>query len=297
MTKLSAQSKGKVIISGEHSVVYGQPALVGGLKLFREVVLREPKKRKIAQSEIIDNIFKIFEKKYGLKTDNLEVLDLGKLPVGSGLGSSAAYAHAIFLSLLKHFDINASKQELYELVQESEKFCHGNPSGVDATAVVYGGLVEFVKGEVENIINQINYESSPLKKASFYLIDSGRPLETTKEMVELVSRKLEENKELATVIEKMGQVTKRLIEKIREQSFDANALRENQRLLEQLGVVGEKAKKIIKEIEEIGAVAKITGAGGVSDGSGMILAYSDDHNKISDLIKKNKWKSYQIQIG
>lgn len=297
MTKISAQSKGKVIISGEHSVVYGQPALVGGLKLFREVVLREPKKRVIAQSEIIGNIFTIFENKYGKKVENLEVLDLGKLPVGSGLGSSAAFAHAVFLSLLKHFNIEANKEDLYQLVQESEKFCHGNPSGVDATAVVYGGLVEFVKGVGQNTINQLNYENSSLNKTNFYLIDSGRPLETTREMVEMVSERLKENAQLLEVIEKMGQVTKRLIEKVKEQTFDTEAIRENQRLLEQLGVVGEKAKQIINQIEEIGAVAKITGAGGVSDGSGMILVYSADHDRISDLIKKNNWKSYQIQIG
>jgi mevalonate kinase len=297
MKNTSAQSKGKVIISGEHSVVYGQPALVGGLKLFREVVIREPKKRQIFQSAIINNILKIFEAKFGINADNLEVLDLGKLPVGSGLGSSAAFAHAVFLSLLKHFNLSASKDELFELVQASERFCHGNPSGVDATAVVYGGLVEFVKGDGNNLINQINNQDNLLTKTNFFLIDSGRPTETTKEMVEMVSAKIKADQALQVVIEKMGQVTRKLIEAVKLNSFDTEAIRENQRLLEELGVVGEKAQLIIKQIEETGAVAKITGAGGVLDGSGMILAYTLDHDKISDLIKKNNWKSYQIQIG
>jgi mevalonate kinase len=297
MKHITAQSKGKVIISGEHSVVYGQPALVGGLKLFREVVLREPKKRQIAHSAIIDNIFKIFEDRYGIKVENLEVLDLGKLPVGSGLGSSAAFAHAIFLSLLKHFDLDASKEELFSLVQESEKFCHGNPSGVDATAVVYGGLVEFVRGNEDNLINQIDHQENLLNKNHFFLIDSGRPMETTREMVEMVSEKLKTDQALQKIINKMGQVTQKLIKAVKESSFDGAAIKENQRLLEELGVVGEKAKQIIQQIEQAGAVAKITGAGGILDGSGMILAYSQDHGKISDLIKKNNWKSYQIQIG
>ncbi|NCN87756.1 MAG: hypothetical protein GW941_02580 [Candidatus Pacebacteria bacterium] len=297
MKNTSAQSKGKVIISGEHSVVYGQPALVGGLKLFREVVIREPKKRQIAQSAIIENILKIFEAKYGVNVANLEVLDLGKLPVGSGLGSSAAFAHAVFLSLLKHFDLHASKVELFELVQESEKFCHGNPSGVDATAVVYGGLVEFIKGDGNNFINQIDNQDNVFTKSNFFLIDSGRPMETTREMVEMVSVKIKADQALQLVIEKMGQVTRKLIDSVKLNGFNSEAIKENQRLLEELGVVGEKAKQIISQIEEIGAVAKITGAGGVLDGSGMILAYSLDHAKISDLIKKNNWKSYQIQIG
>ncbi|MDH5533536.1 MAG: hypothetical protein OEX81_03865 [Candidatus Pacebacteria bacterium] len=297
MMNTSAQSKGKVIISGEHSVVYGMPALVGGIKLFREVVLRNPNKRKISHSAFIDNVFSIFENKFGVSIDNLEIMDLGKLPVGSGLGSSAAFAHAIFLTLLKYFNLSATKEQLYEMVQESEKFSHGNPSGVDATAVVYGGLVEFIKGDKKVTINQLSKEEDILKDSHFYLIDSGRPVESTKEMVEHVSNNLKNNIELEEVIEKMGKVTSDLITLVKENSFDELAIKENQRLLEKLGVVGEKAKRIIEQIEEIGAVAKITGAGGIKDGSGMILAYAKDYGKISSLIKKNKWKSYQVKIG
>jgi len=293
----SAQSKGKVIISGEHSVVYGMPALVGGIKLFREVVLRKPKKRKITHSIFIKNVFKIFEDKYEVSIDNLEILDLGKLPVGSGLGSSAAFAHAVFLTLLKHFGLPATKKDLYEMVQESEKFSHGNPSGVDATAVVYGGLVEFVKGDKKVTINQLSKDENALKGSNFYLIDSGRPVETTKEMVEMVAKKLKSNESLQQVIKKMGKVTTGLIDLVKENNFDSLAIKQNQRLLEELGVVGEKAKNIIRKIEESGAVAKITGAGGVKVGSGMILVHATDHDKISSLIRKNKWKSYQVKIG
>lgn len=297
MIYFSAQSKGKVIISGEHSVVYGMPALVGGIKLFREVVLRKPKKRKIAHSDFINNVFNIFEEKFRVLIGNIEIMDLGKLPVGSGLGSSAAFAHAIFLSLLKYFDLSVSKGELYKMVQESEKFSHGNPSGVDATAVVYGGLLEFIKGDGQVTINQLSQDKDVLNGSNFFLIDSGRPIETTKEMVEMVSSRVKDNQEFQQIIKKMGQVTSDLITMVKENNFDESVIKENQVLLEKLGVVGEKAKKIIKKIEDIGAVAKITGAGGIKNGSGMILAYAKDYGKISSLIRKNKWKSYQIKIG
>ena len=295
--KHSSQSNGKVIISGEHSVVYGMPALVGGVKLFREVVLREPKRRKISQSSFVRNIFNIFEDKYGVSINNLEILDMGKLPIGSGLGSSAAFAHASFLTLLKYFNLSATKEDLYTMVQESEKYSHGNPSGVDATAVVYGGVVEFIKDNNQVTINKLNSADDILKKLNFYLINSGRPVETTKEMVELVSNKLKSNQSTQQVINEIGQVTIDLINAVKENSFDTLALKKNQRLLEELGVVGQKASQMISKIEEIGGVAKITGAGGVQNGSGMILAYSHDHGKISSLIKKNKWKSYQVNIG
>lgn len=299
MKHISAQSKGKVIISGEHSVVYGMPALVGSIKLFREVVLREPIKRKIAQPAFIENIFSIFEKKFGKAVHDLELVDLGKLPIGSGLGSSAAYAHAAFLSLLKHFGLDATKKDLYEMVQESERFAHGNPSGVDATAVVYGGLLEFFRQNDQVNINQLGDENNVLKKTNFFLVDSGRPIETTREMVEAVSDRVKSNQETAKVLEEIGELTTKMITQVRQNQFEAGLLADNEKLLEKLGVVGDKAKKMIAELEEIGAVAKITGAGGIKDGSGMLLVYASQENakKISDLIKTKKWKSYQVTIG
>jgi len=297
MKSTTAQSKGKVIISGEHSVVYGMPALVGSIKLFREVVLREPIKRKIAQPAFVDNLFKIFEKKFGHVANDLEVVDLGKLPIGSGLGSSAAYAHAVFLSLLKHFKLSATKEELYEMVQESERFAHGNPSGVDATAVVYGGLLEFLRKEDQIIINKLGDENNVLKKTNFYLIDSGRPVESTKEMVEAVSDRVKSDRVAAKVLEQIGELTTKLITQVRQNKFEVNLLQDNEKLLELLGVVGAKAKKMIEKLEEVGAVAKITGAGGVKGGSGMLLVYSKDQEKLANLIKEKKWKSYQVTIG
>ncbi len=297
MKNTTAQSKGKVIISGEHSVVYGMPALVGSIKLFREVVLREPIKRKISQPAFVDNLFKIFEKKFGHGAHDLEVVDLGKLPIGSGLGSSAAYAHAVFLSLLKHFKLSATKEELYEMVQESERFAHGNPSGVDATAVVYGGLLEFLRKEDEISINQLGDENNVLKKTNFYLIDSGRPIESTKEMVEAVSDRVKSDQVAAKVLEQIGELTTKLITQVRQNKFEVNLLQDNEKLLELLGVVGDKAKKMIEQLEEVGAVAKITGAGGVKAGSGMLLVYAKDQQKLANLIKEKRWKSYQVTIG
>jgi mevalonate kinase len=297
MKQASAQSKGKVIISGEHSVVYGEPALVGGIELFREVVLRSPHKRAVTHSPFVENILQIFETKYGVKIENLEIVDLGKLPIGSGLGSSAAFAHAIFLSLIKHFNIQITKQELFELVQESEKFAHGNPSGVDATAVVYGGLIEFVRDNNELVINHLDIDHHDLKKSYFQLIDSGRPLETTKDMVALVHQKTQTNSGFKSIVKKIGDVTRNLVSGVKENQFEKEYLRENQRRLEELGVVGQRAQEIVRQIEDVGGVAKITGAGGIQAGSGIILAFSDDEEKLADLIHQNNWKSYSAKIG
>jgi len=83
-------------------------------------------------------------------------------------------------------------------------------------------------------------------------------LETTGEMINLVQSKVKSKKR-----KKMGKITNNFIKSISSDEFDYSLISENQRLLEDLGVVGKRAKSLVKEIETLGGFAKITGAGGV----------------------------------
>ena len=67
-------------------------------------------------------------------------------------------------------------------------------------------------------------------------------------------------------------------------------------MLEDLGVVGSKAKKIIKKIEEIGGYIKISGAGGVKTGSGWLLAYNPDIRLLDSFLSKNTWEYHNIEV-
>jgi mevalonate kinase len=69
-----------------------------------------------------------------------------------------------------------------------------------------------------------------------------------------------------------------------------------ERNLEMLGVVGKKAKALIEEIEGLGGVAKISGAGGVKNGSGMLLSYHDDSSVLLDFAKKNQLEAFAFSL-
>ncbi len=287
-------SSGKVILSGEHSVVYGEPALISAINLGIEACLEERTSIKVpgsSKGKYLKHIFNIFKEKYvdkNLNTDNLEIKVVSNLPRKSGLGSSAAYAHAVFLCLLNHFDFQLSNEEIFNLVQQAEKFIHGNSSGVDPSAVVFGGVQEFKKGSRKML--------KSFSKIDFILINSGKPEENTGEMISLVKMRVESSESFSKIIKEIGKVTLKMVASIESNNFDPKLITQNERLLEKIGVVGKKAKKIIKEIENLGGFAKITGAGGVKEGSGWILAYHPNADELDEFLRKNTIESYKIEV-
>lgn len=292
-------SPGKIIISGEHSVVYGQKALVTSVNLGIDgFILEENSKQE--KKGYLAHIFNLFENQFKKNTSNLAFFSKSNLPMNSGMGSSAAFAHVVLLSLLEFFQIKLEKQKIFEFVFECEKFAHGNPSGVDPAAVVFQGLQVFQKidGQIKRakLVNNSPANNLPDNNLTFTLIQSGKSLETTKEMVEVVRENIQQNKELEKVIHQIGEVTEKIIKQFEQNNFDGSLLNVNNQLLEKIGVVGNKAKDIISTLNKNDIHAKITGAGGLKDGSGLILAYSKDNKKIKDLASKNNWEFFEINI-
>lgn len=317
-------SSGKIILSGEHSVVYGEPALVSAIDLGISACASYEEKFQ-QQSGYLGEICSIFKRRFvksscldfdflvstnPINTNNLAINIESNLPRKSGLGSSAAFANAVFLCLLGYFNIKLSKEEIFKLVLEAEKYIHGTSSGVDPSAIVFGGTQIFKVGRQINLssssdANRTIFERKNLKnnlKLKFTLISSGEAVETTGEMVSFVRSRAEsdDKKEKdfsAKIIKKMGEVTTNLIKSIASSDeFNYSLISENQRLLEDLGVVGKKAKNLVKEIEALGGFAKITGAGGVKQGSGWLLAFHPYQKKLEKFVENNNLESYKILV-
>ncbi len=306
-----AFSPGKVIISGEHSVVYGQPAVVGGISLGISTQAQPSREEKYKlDDQYLSHIFDIFSDYFTKKGQlsyklppirdrvqvhfpKLKVIVDSTLPQKAGLGSSAAFAHAVFLSLANFFNISINAHEMFELVWLAEAFIHTNSSGIDPAAVVFGGLLQYQKSKILPI------GSKPFFDSDFVLIHSGQAEESTGDMVKLVADKPASYRDM--IVSQIGKVTTEIVQQLNKKrqtrKFDYSLLSENQSLLEKLGVVGDTANYMVRSVEKIGGVAKITGAGGLRSGSGFLLCWHQKLSTIIDLAVKKNWQYRKLSLG
>lgn len=301
MIKFSAP--GKIHLLGEHAVVYGRPALLAAIDL-RVTVSITPSLTVIASDpelaegergnlDLKNIIEPIIRKHLKLKTIPLYQLKIdSQIPAGSGMGSSAAVSAAYLGALITFLGYPWDVKLINELTFEAEKVFHGNPSGADNTVVVYGGLLWYRK------------ETEPVKLFSqikqFMLIDSGRPVESTKEMVEKVSVKCKvQSAKCQKIFDDQERLVKGLAQALKNgnQNKMMDIIKAGERNLEKLGVVGKKAQNIIRLVEKTGGAAKIMGGGGVKSGSGMLLSYHKNPQALLALGRKHHLPTWSITLA
>lgn len=200
------------------------------------------------------------------------------LPIGSGFGSSAAIAVALVGGVLALVDGVVNFDLVDSLVLDVERRQHGLPSGVDHKTVLYGGVVlaeRKVGGELE--ITKLEQKSSILEELQVY--QTGRPAETTGEVVAAVRRRRDEHPErFEGLLDRMGRTVERFRQELGTSAGRADTFRsligDYESCLEDLGVVPDEVRETIRDVEAAGGGAKISGAGSLSGPSaGCLLVY------------------------
>jgi hydroxymethylglutaryl-CoA synthase len=312
-------SPGKLILSGEHSVVKGAPAIAFAIDRFvatHIVPADHPPfkkldfiktsldlryhafiKKSIKINEVIEkpealiaycvaqlkNYFYASAADTPAKTPaDIENNEPGfaistqtNLPVGCGMGSSAALILSIYHAIQGAFGFLLSPEATRELAIEAENLIHGKSSGLDIAICQTGGMHRFEKGKLTPI---------PCPQFSADLIHTGKPESSTGECVVQAGLYLTPSK-----IEAFSKVTQKLEHAITHEdpALLWNAIRENHRLLCEIGVVPERVQKLIQEIESQGGSAKICGAGSVTgDNAGVVWVYGN-HEKIYQKIAES----------
>ncbi len=295
MKSITYSAPAKVIISGEHAVVYGKPALATAINKTLTVTISEhPNKvEKTLHHQIVDivcNYLGISRTQHIQKHTTIETVS--DIPIGRGLGSSAAFSTACSAGLMEYItDSRPEKEDIGKCAYLVEKIFHTNPSGVDTASSCFGGLIYYRKEfEFLKTISRLSMQIPSAWKDHLYLIDSGKPKETTGEMVqsvrELYNKRMSFTDKLLSQIEK---TTKRMVLSCTKEdiSFFKATIQENQSYLDQLGVVSDSTRFLIRTLNKWG-VCKITGAGGKKNGSGYVLFYADDNQAAEKIMQKNR---------
>lgn len=315
-SSIVVSAPGKIHLLGEHTVVYGKPALLAAVDLRTTVTLHPPSVILYPPSVILnevkdiysslitqnDNIKKIVESivKKHLKINKIPPYQLtitSQIPIGAGLGSSAAISASYIAALLSYLGHKWDLNLINKLTFEAEKVFHGNPSGADNTIVVYGGLISYTKGQP---IQPLSFPISPKLTKNFILINTGKPKETTKEMVEIVRVKREaERVKFKKIFDHQEQLVKKLLLTIK--SDDENQLiqiiRTGEKNLENIGVVSPNVSSIIRKIEEIGGAAKICGGGGKTGPTGVLLCYHPKPSLVQNIAKFMHLDYFKTTLG
>ncbi len=163
---MEASAPGKIILFGEHAVVYGRPAIaapVTAVQATATVTPAAPGSGLLLELPDIGERVPVSGASTHVPLAMVAMLALQALgydltpdwtltvrstiPVASGLGSGAAAATAIVRVLAAAAGATLSPAQVSALVYQSEKLFHGTPSGVDNTVIAYGLPVWFVRGE------------------------------------------------------------------------------------------------------------------------------------------------------
>lgn len=267
---------GKIILAGEHAVVYGRPAIAvpmwervatatitpmaagAGCTLVAPDIGRHIVLTDAADDDPPAVVTRLTLAKLGAPSNpDWQIEVRSQIPIASGLGSGAALSTALVRAIYAQLGYTADPAQVSALVYESERFYHGTPSGIDNTVIAYGMPVWFVKGQPPTTFQA----KAPLTLA---IADSGVAA-PTKETVGDVRRGWQAN---PTRYERWFDEIGELVQAARHaiESGDRVALGElfnhNQAILEQLGVSSPRLERLISAARQAGALgAKLSGGG------------------------------------
>jgi len=284
---LQSSAPGKVILFGEHAVVYGRPAIAvpvtqvratatinpappgSGLTLVASDVGKNISLATAPQEEPLAAAARFTLIHLSASEPDATLTVSSTIPIASGLGSGAAVSTALIRALATSLGHTLEPAEVSALVFEVEKIHHGTPSGIDNTVVAYEQPIYFVRGHpVERLA----------AGAPFTLLigDTGTHSPTRK-VVGLVRRAWKRNPARCDALfDQMGDLADEARRAIEAGDVDALGplMDENHALLIELHVSSPRLNELVEAARLAGALgAKLSGAG---RGGNMIALVEDD---------------------
>ena len=314
---------GKIILSGEHSVLHNCPALTAAVDKYAttqvhvleenhpsiciEIRPNQAKRSwsmvdaKLIYADLRQNknhcspyhfiIYAVLHYLTHRKITNdisINICINSELPIKSGWGASAAILIGLFKSLAKSLRVKPlSLEDLITLATECEHIQHGKSSGIDIATCALGGMVLFD-----------NNRTTPLSShlTELHVIHTGISHSSTRDCVNQSTVVLANNYKLKNAFK---DVTTRMARAITEANFSTSLpdlIKRNHRLLCQLGTVSKDTQHLIDALEKQSIAAKVCGAGSINPGpSGIVWAFGHPDN-INTAAQKFGFTTETVQL-
>jgi mevalonate kinase len=291
--KITVSAPGKLMLLGEHAVVYNHPCLVTAVdqrmratvetldvlefQLEAEDVKVTGYKKPLSElglgdipkgAKFVEIALKNINEKYPLKT-GLKITTTSEFSSQFGFGSSSASTVCTVKAISEIMNLNLSEKEIFDLSYKTVLDIQGKGSGFDVAAAVYGGTLYFVTGG--KLIEPLNIKSLPLIVGY-----SGVKADTVTLMNQVkasFANRQDRLNEIYNSIEVLVNDAKDAALKMKWNKL-GDLMNKNQKYLKELGVSIDKLDNMIGTAIKAGAYgAKLSGAGG---GDCMIALSSKD---------------------
>ncbi|MEA3354942.1 MAG: mevalonate kinase [Patescibacteria group bacterium] len=290
MNKIKVSTPGKLMLFGDHSVVYNRPCIVASVDQRFEVVVEKIKgKEMVVQAPgvgIYDyrkDLNKLGETRITKELRFVEVVvrefyskrTFGGIKIKTknhfssehGFGSSAAVTVGLSKALFELKGIKISNKKLFDFCYKVVLDVQGVGSGFDVAAALYGGVLYFVTGgrKIEKI-KVPNFLTSESSEPSYIVVGyTGIKADTPTLVRQVAELKRHDPEKIEKCFDEITKIVKKAKISLEKKDWKraGELMNENQVKLEELGVSSVELDNLIKAAREAGAYgAKLSGAGG-----------------------------------
>jgi mevalonate kinase len=274
-TDITATAPGKIILCGEHSVVYGHPAIAvpvsdmrvrarvrsagagEGLRLRAPDIQETLRLQDAAADHPLGKAVHLLLEHLDVPEPDAVLTVTSELPIAAGMGSGAAVATATIRALAAYYEADVPPEAVSRMTFEVEKIHHGTPSGIDNTVIAWEKPVYFVKGKLPETFSI----GAPFQ---LLIANSGIASSTREAITEVRRRVLTTPQYYNVVFTCIGAIAKAARAAVEQGALQAlgTLLNENHELLNKIGVSLSELDALVEAARQSGALgAKLTGAG------------------------------------
>lgn len=289
---------GKIILLGEHVVVYGRPAIAAGLPIGLEAVVEDgdgPALRTdvslaaddVRPARMVADAAALV----GLDPARIVVRVRSELPAGRGLGSSAALSIATLRAVAAAAGRTLGRDEELVAGRRLEAIFHGTPSGIDPAAAALGTCFRFVRGDPPTVTPLATARPLPLVVAF-----PSQARSTGAAVGGLRGRWEADRERYESLFDDVAAVVERGAAAAAAGDLPAlgRAFDDNQSLLATLGVSSPATEALVDAARRAGAHgAKLTGGGA----GGAVIALADDPESVASMLRRDGVETLIVRVG